>query len=177
VQVGYPRYHFLLIAPNLGAEWLFDAARRYWDRFRPTVVSDVRLIILIPSFESIAVTLIARRDTLPTLGVDLARLAPTAYTDPVPADSFEATRAELNRRAELNSPFGADVLPPGATLAPLPTPVIIPTPRLPNGLITQTPEPTLIATSTPIIIVTPEGGIGEGAPLPLTPTRGPITGG
>ena len=43
-----PNYHFLLIAPNLGAEWFFDAARAYWERFRPIVVSDLELVRLIP---------------------------------------------------------------------------------------------------------------------------------
>ena len=52
----YPDFHFLLISPNLGAEWLFDAARVYWDRYRPTIVSDFNFVLLIPREQTVAVT-------------------------------------------------------------------------------------------------------------------------
>jgi len=73
-----PNYHFLLIAPNLGAEWLFDAARAYWERFRPTVVSDLELIRLIPTQYTVAVSVIARRDTASQWGVWIAQATPDA---------------------------------------------------------------------------------------------------
>jgi hypothetical protein len=186
MQVAYPRYHFLLIAPNLGGEWLFDAARQYWDRFRPTVVSDARFLQFIPLSESMALTALAYRDFMPTLGVDMARLLPHVYFDPVPADDFVAIRVELNRRAELNYPFGTDVLAPGQTIPTLLPTAAIPTPRVPGGVptrapagfITQTPEPALIATATPTIVVTPyEGSAVDTNSVPtLAPTPGPVTG-
>jgi hypothetical protein len=178
MQVAYPRYHFLLIAPNLGAEWLFDALRLYWTRFRPTVISDTRLVYMIPASESVALTALAYRDLMPQLGVEIARLAPHAFFDPVPADNFDAIRAEFNRRAQLNYPFGASVLAPGQTIPTLPPQPDIPTPRVPTrapaGFITQTPEPTLPLTPTPVIIVTSAEG---GNPEPISPSPGPITGG
>lgn len=163
----YPDYHFLLISPNLGAEWLFDAARAYWDRFRPTVINDFNFVILIPVETSIAVTVVARRDTAAELGVQLARRRPNAYFDPVVYDLFDDTKAALEERARLSQPFGeplASPLPEG--IAPF-----IPTPRptgspVPEGFVTATPAP-------------PPTGAPEstGEAIPVSPTPGAITGG
>src|SRR2546421_419839 len=80
-QNTLPDYHFLLIAPNLGAEWLFDAARNYWNRFRPTVISDLSFVRLIPGNYTVAVTAIAQKDTAPQIGVDLAQVRGDALFD------------------------------------------------------------------------------------------------
>src|SRR5215475_8263612 len=84
----YPDYHFLLIAPNLGAEWLFDAARSYWDRYRPTIVNNFDFVLLIPTEKTVIVTVVARRDTAAQMGVQLAQDLPDAYFDPVVFDQF-----------------------------------------------------------------------------------------
>ncbi len=162
-----PNYHFLLIAPNLGAEWLFDAARAYWERFRPTVVSDLELIRLIPAPYTVAVSVIARRDTASQWGVWIAQTMPDALFDPLVFDLFDDAKAALNQRAQFNQPFGVP-------LAPTPTPAFLvnPTPgsliggpaptRAPGGFVTQTPTPAPT----------------EPAPQqPIQPTPGPITGG
>lgn len=184
----YPNYHFLLLAPNLGAEWLFDAARSYWDRFRPTVVSDLRLVGQIPREQRIIVTVIAARDTMAQIGVDMAQLVPHAVFDPLPADSFEVVRSELERRAANNQPF-AIFTNGGAMPTSTPDPnAFIPTPRLPtrppSGFITQTPAPffTPESTATPVLtVVMPETPLpptpNENEPTPVQRTPGPITGG
>ncbi len=158
-----PTYHFLLIAPNLGSEWLFDAARLYWETFRPTVVTDFVLLQMIPPQYSIGVTLIARRDLIGFLGAQLGQTAPTARLDPIVYDYPEDAQLTLDGRARLNQPFGVP-LPPPATLVPPPT--LTPTPgepppptRPPGGFITQTPTPDPQAT-----------------PAPIQPTPGAITG-
>ncbi|MDX2162035.1 MAG: hypothetical protein SF162_11970 [bacterium] len=163
--------HFLLIAPNLGAEWLFDGARQYWDRFRPTVISDLRLVALIPSTRSVGVTVLARRDTIGDLGVALAQDAPYAYFDPLVFDTLDQARAALNERAASNQPYGSPLLTPFPTFdasAPnspaIPTP-LLPATRAPAGFITATPLPPPTA-----LTGTPEQ-------TPLRPTPGPITGG
>jgi hypothetical protein len=187
----YPHYHFLLIAPNLSADWLFDAALSYWDRFRPTVVSDLRLVGLIPAELQIIVTVIAARDTMAHIGVEMAQYASHAVFDPLPADSFDVVKAELERRATNNQPFA--IFTNGAAI-PTNTPdpnVFIPTPRLPtrppSGFITQTPVPAFTpeATATPVLtVVIPAGSEtpppttqNPDEPTPLQRTPGPITGG
>jgi hypothetical protein len=161
-----PNYHFLLIASNLGAEWLFDAARAYWERFHPTIISDLRLVALVPEQFTVSVTVVARRDIVTQMGVDLARIRAEALFDPVVYDYFDDARLALDGRAELRQPFGV----PLATPAPAPLPTSIPvTPgalptEAPRGFITQTPttQPTPLPTGTP--------------QAPISPTPGPVSG-
>lgn len=164
----YPDYHFLLISPNLGAEWLFDAARAYWDRFRPTVINDFNFILLIPVETIIAVTVVARRDTAADLGVQLAQRRPNALYDPVVFDMFDDAKAALEERARLSQPFGVPLstqLPEG--IAPF-----IPTPRP-----TQSPVPAGYVTDTPTPSPTAELASPDEEPLRVSPTPGSIIGG
>lgn len=165
VRDQLPNYHFLLVTSNLGAEWLFDAARLYWERFQPTVISDFDILRVIPAERTISVTAITRRDRVAQLGVELAQTAPTALFDPVVFDFFEDTKLELDRRAQTNQPFGV----PLATPTPGPTaPPVYPTV---GAVITEAPG---FVTQTP----TPNVPPAETAPpqTPLYPTPGPIPG-
>jgi hypothetical protein len=145
-QHNIPNFHFLYIAPSLGAEWFFDAARLYWEQFRPIVVSDFELPRLIPPYLSVIVTVVARRDIVTYLKTQLAEVAPNAVFDPVVYDYFEDTRVALDGRARVNHPFGVPVTPmPVATASITPQPTLAPaTPiptRGPGGFITRTPAP------------------------------------
>lgn len=164
----YPDYHFLLVSPNLGAEWLFDAARTYWDRYRPTILTDLFFIQLLPPEMRVVVTVIALRDTTAQIGVDLARIRPTAYYDPVVYEMFEQTKTALNQRVERGEPFGVPLIMPTATLDPFAP--IIPTPRLqptrpPAGFVTQAPPPSPAP---------PTQDPNAPEPVPLSPTPGSI---
>jgi hypothetical protein len=176
----FPDYHFLLIAPNLGAEWLFDAARAYWERYKPIVVSDLELPRLVPPENSVIITVVARRDTASQWGVTVAQNVPAALFDPVVTDSFDEMKQALNDRAAQNQPFGVPRLP-----TPTSPPPIIPTPgsllaqppaqptRPPGGVITETPTPNgAVETIPPPASATPETPEG-----PIYPTPGPIIGG
>lgn len=160
-QDTLPDYHFLLVAPNLGPEWLFDAARAYWGRFQPTVISDLALISFVPPALTLAVTVLARHDRAPQYGVELAQQAPHALFDPVVYDFIEDAQAALDLRAQLNQPFGVPLIPTAIPLAPTAGPVV----PQGSGFITQTPTPT------------PAPPDDSAAPQPLSPTPGPVTGG
>lgn len=175
-----PNYHFLLMAPNLGAEWLFDAAREYWTRFRPIIVTDLELVRLIPKGYTIIVTLVARRDTAQQWGVWLAQNVPDALLDGVVYDAFEQTRTALNQRAQTNEPFGVPLKPTPTPQVPIsPTPgsliggpvEVIPPTRAPGGFITQTPTPNVAEPAAAPTL--PPSTPGQ----PVYPTPGPITGG
>ncbi len=173
-----PNYHFLLIAPGLGAEWLFDAAREYWTRFRPIVVSDLELVRLIPKGYTIIVTLVARRDTAKQWGVWLAQNVPDALMDSIVYDLFDQTRNALNQRAQVNEPFGVPLKPtptPEIPISPTPGSLLAqpaaPPTRAPGGFITQTPTPNVEAP--PAQPTLPPETPGQ----PVYPTPGPITGG
>lgn len=146
-----PEYHFLLFAPNLGAEYFFDGARNYWNTFQPIVIDDFDFFQYLPPGVTVSVTIVALRDMAAQLGVQLGQTAPYAYYDPVVYDTFEETRAELIRRAQFNQPFGIPLGIGSATSTPF-----IPTPWLPTrdpGFITATPSP---GVTTPAAEVSPE---------------------
>lgn len=169
-----PDYHFLLIASNLGGEYLFDASRAYWQAFQPIVIPDTQFLAILPTGRTISVTVVALRDTAPQFGVDIARVAPFAFFDPVVYDTLDETRAEMNRRAASNQPFGVPLGIGIATTTPfIPTPAI----TLAPGYVTATPNGSGVPT--PITTPTPTGGeaaVTEAAPVP-TNTPGPIIGG
>jgi hypothetical protein len=177
-----PDYHFLIIAPNLGAEWLFDAARTYWNTFQPAVIPDFEFLRLVPAGRTISVTAVVMRDMASVLGVELAQVAPFAYYDAVVYNLFEETRAELNRRAAANEPFGIPLGIGAATTTPS-----IPTPWLPSqsGFMTATPSPettdeaetTEAPTAITLMTATPTPPPGTQTPAPIQPTPGPAIGG
>lgn len=138
-----PDYHFLLIASNLGAEWLFDAARLYWEAFRPIVIPDYEFLKIFRPEIRLAVTVVARRDIVKHLEDQLTLAAPQALFDPVVYDFFDDTKLALDGRAQLGHPFGVPLvptptLPPSATPPPTAGPPVVPT-RPAGGFVTQTP--------------------------------------
>ncbi|MCA9904525.1 MAG: hypothetical protein KC547_11760 [Anaerolineae bacterium] len=169
-----PEYHFLMIAPGLGAEWLFDTARAYFDRFRPTIIPDLGFVQLVPTDRRIAVTTIARRDVAPTLGVQLGQLRPNALYDPIVHDTAPEVREVLDQRAATNQPFGVPLaLPTQDTSSLLPS---IPTPMVPTqpgeGWVTVTPTPS----PTPTQPASEPTQPGATIP-PVQPTPGSLIGG
>lgn len=174
-QTTLPDYHFLYFAPALGAEWFFDAARRYYEVFQPTVLNDFEFLSFLPETASVVVTTITRRDTVEQIGVEMAQARPGTFYDPVVQDLFADMKTTLNDRATRYWPFGVPlesapdtrVNPtPGAILGGPPAPT-----RAPGGFVTQTPTPT----QSPITLPTqPPGSTPQG---PIAPTPGPILGG
>jgi hypothetical protein len=180
-----PDYHFLYIDPNLGAEWLFDAARTYWDTFRPTVLTDFEFVRLIPKDKTVVVTVVTRRDHLDQIGVELAQVRSDAVFDPVAQDDFDQMRNVLNQRALNNLEYGGTIAPtqpvgqqvnatPGSILGgPAPT-------RAPGGFITQTPTPTNVpaqAAPTAPAPVPTQPDTTDPVNQPIEPTPGSLLGG
>jgi len=167
----YPDLHFLYIARNIPADWFFDAARAYWDRFRPTVISNFDLLSILPSDRTIIVTALVMRDSAAVAGVDLARSRPDVYFDAIVRDSFEEASITFAQRVGLNQPFGVPLL----DSTPPPTDAAIPTPMLPiqpRNYVTVTPP-----AAAPAAPVTPEAPTVVPTPAPIQPTPGSIIGG
>jgi hypothetical protein len=101
-----PDYHFLYIDPALGADWLFVAARRYWERFRPMVVTSFDLVSYVPPQRSIAITTLARRDLAKKVASDVKKNFPHAFHDPLVYDYIEEMKLTLDGRADLQQRFG-----------------------------------------------------------------------
>jgi hypothetical protein len=122
----------------------------------------------VPGGNWVSVTVVALRDAIAQIGVELGQQAPYAYLDAVVYDSFAETRAELNRRAQSNQPFGVPLGLGSATTTPL-----IPTPWLQSsgpGFITATPGlASASATPGPATPTAPPGAVEN--------TPGPAVGG
>lgn len=114
-------YHFIYLDPDLGADWLFTSARRYWIRFRPFVTSDLDIVEYVyrqPQL-TIAVTSLARRDVATKIADDIKKRFPNAYYDPLVYDFAEEMRLTLDGRTDYQQRFG--VIEP-----PTPTPTLVP---------------------------------------------------
>jgi hypothetical protein len=103
-----PDYHFLYIDPIFGPDWLFVAAQRYFDRYRPMVVADLDLIgyIYYPDKRSIAITALARRDFAPQITQDITKRFPKAMYDPLVYDFVDELRLTLDGRVDFQQRFG-----------------------------------------------------------------------
>ena len=99
-------YHFLYIDRTLEADWLFDAARRYWDRFRPIVVNDLDLIAYVPAGRSVAITTLARRDMAKMINSQVVKRYPSVRHDPLVYDTVDDMKLTLDGRADLEQRFG-----------------------------------------------------------------------
>lgn len=117
-------YHFLLFAPGLEA-WVFPAAQRYWDAFRPILYSmrtadDLDLVTYASEGgRVVVVTLIMRRDTASLVRPAVERRLPNVYLDPLVYDEAVDVQLTLNGRVEFNHRFG---VPDDATPQPTRTP-------------------------------------------------------
>jgi hypothetical protein len=103
---GEPDQHWLILAPGLQADWFFQAARRYWQTFRPTVLTDWDLISILPPSVSLGVTVLARTDTIDYVTEQIQDVWPNVLFDPVVADTLTDMQAELDRRATYQQRFG-----------------------------------------------------------------------
>jgi hypothetical protein len=120
-------YHFIYHHPDLAADWLFTAGRRYWIHFRPFVTSDLDVIQYVyhqPQF-TVAITSLARRDVAPKIAEEIKQRFPNAYFDPLVYDYVEEMRLTLDGRAEYQQRFGI-IEPPTPT--PTPIPLVVGTP-------------------------------------------------
>jgi hypothetical protein len=174
-----PDYHFLLLAPNLEADWLFVAARAYWERFSVTIISDGALLALIPPERTVAVCILTRPDAFRAAAVSVLENREDVYIDALVYDTPEQAQITLDARARDNQPFGVALIPTAvpptqapiiATVGPTPTnQTPVPTPNT-SGFVTQVPtNPPGFITQTP----SPQPNNEQ----PLSPTPGSILGG
>jgi len=103
---GEPDYHWLVLAPGLQADWFFQAARRYWQTFRPTVLTEWDIIPHMPNTKSLAITVLARSDTIDYMKERIQVAWPNVKFDPVVFDTLPEMQAELDNRATYQKRFG-----------------------------------------------------------------------
>ena len=174
-----PDYHFLFIAPNVEASWLFQAGRAYVERFQPTVISNGDLLAMLPESATVAVSLLTRRDAFQSLAVEIAQARDDVYLDALVYETENEAALALNRRANENQPFGVP-------LTPTPTPAPrFPLERTPGAVVNEDGEPNTNPSG--FITMTPSptpNDANNATPAPsddnsgqVSPTPGSITGG
>jgi hypothetical protein len=103
---GTPAHHLLMLAPGLQADWFFEAAGEYWRAFRPVVTTEIDLLQYIPASERVAVTVLARSDTISYMDEQIRDVWPDIMYDPVVSDSLEEMTQLLNWRVDADLPYG-----------------------------------------------------------------------
>jgi hypothetical protein len=99
-------YHFLMIAPGVSPDWLFQAALRYWQSFRPGLLPQPEMLELMPDDKSVAVTLLATSRTVREAHRRIHEHWPDVYIDLAVGETQEAMRAEMERRVAQDQRFG-----------------------------------------------------------------------
>ncbi len=98
--------HWLIMAPDVPAEWWLAAGRRYWDAFHPTIITSPTLARLVPPGKKLALTLIVTERSRAGVEHALLRARPDVYYDLIVAGSASDLRDELDRRAYEGWRFG-----------------------------------------------------------------------
>ncbi|GAB4476808.1 MAG: hypothetical protein Kow00124_19320 [Anaerolineae bacterium] len=98
--------HWLIMAPDVPAEWWLAAGRRYWDAFHPAIITSPALTRLVPPGKKLALTLIVTERSRAGVEQALRRARPDMYYDLIVAGSASDLREELDRRAYEGRRFG-----------------------------------------------------------------------
>jgi hypothetical protein len=98
--------HFLILAPDLPGVWFTQAARRFWLRFQPAVLTDWQSLGQIPADKNTLVTVLARPESEAVLREAITNLHPNLHFDMVIADDLTMMEVQLNKRAESGQPLG-----------------------------------------------------------------------
>jgi hypothetical protein len=106
MPVARPNYHFIYLDKSLSADWIFIAARRYWEKFRPILISDLDIVSYVPAGRTIAITSLSRRDIAPAVTDLIRKRFPNVRYDPLVYDVLEDLQLTLDGRVDYNQRFG-----------------------------------------------------------------------
>jgi hypothetical protein len=101
-----PNYHFIYLDKSLSPDWIFIAARRYWEKFRPILIADLDVVALVPAGRTIAITSLSRRDMAPIVDNLIRQRFPRVRYDPLVYDVLEDLQLTLDGRVDYNQRFG-----------------------------------------------------------------------
>jgi hypothetical protein len=145
MQSPVAEFHFLYVDAGLPSSWWFSAGRRYWQVFRPIVISNLDLVDYVVQYVKdsvpiVAITALSRRDVAPKVMSDIRTRFPAVTFDPVVYDTVAEMALTLDGRAQFNQRFGL----PGGTM-----PTLIPTAPGPTPTFGPVTDSTPTASPTP----------------------------
>jgi len=103
---GQPDLHWIMLDPALDMKQFFDAAKSYWDRFRPVIVPGPELLGEVPNSKSLAITLLAQAANIETLTAMIKARGQNIYVDVIPVESTLQLQGVLSQRVADGTRFG-----------------------------------------------------------------------
>jgi hypothetical protein len=103
---GDPDMHWLMLAQNQDPAIIMDAARDYWERYRPTIIAILDLVPQVPTSKSLAITLVAPPAQIDALRKQIKALGPNIYIDHIPAETAVQLKAVFADRLKNDARFG-----------------------------------------------------------------------
>lgn len=103
---GEPTFHAVLLAPGLEPGWFFEAARAYWNTFRPVVTTVWNFVEHIPYDRSLAVTVISPPDMVESMKQVIQEQYPNVVFDVLPITDTLGITETLNARVWANRRLG-----------------------------------------------------------------------
>jgi hypothetical protein len=104
---GQPTFHVVVLAPGLNPDWFFEAARSYYNTYRPIVAPTWDYIRFIPRDRSLAMTVIAPLDMIETMRSVIQQQYPNVLFDLIAYGDHPGLIGEtLNQRVLTNRRYG-----------------------------------------------------------------------
>ncbi|MBN1966370.1 MAG: hypothetical protein JW910_17100 [Anaerolineae bacterium] len=106
---GTPDFHFILLTPELDADWFFDAAEAYWTRYQPVLIdaSTLDVLELLPAAATAAVTAITLGgEQIAMLNEQVRDRWPNVWYDLIVVETAYALADTLNQRITSGRRFG-----------------------------------------------------------------------
>jgi hypothetical protein len=104
--VATPDYHFVMLATGFNADWFFNGARAYYEKFRPTVITNADFIESLPYQRSLALTILATPDMGDYTQNQITQRWGNVQIDLITATTETRLATILNQRVKTDKRFG-----------------------------------------------------------------------
>ncbi len=103
---GQPDLHWLILYPEFNTETFLNAARDYWEKYRPTILFNMDLIPQVPGSKSLAVTLISPPNRVDAFKQAIKDRGAYIYVDSIGVDTAEQLQGIFADRLKNDARFG-----------------------------------------------------------------------
>ena len=101
-----PDYHFVMLATGFNADWFFNAGQSYYDKFRPTVITNANYIGKLPYQRSLALTILATPDMGDYTQNQITQSWGNVQIDLITVTTEARLATILNQRVKTDKRFG-----------------------------------------------------------------------
>jgi hypothetical protein len=101
-----PDYHFVMLAQGFNADWFFNGGSAYYEKFRPTVITNMEYIGNLPYQRSLGLTILATEDIAEYTKNQIAQRWGNVQIDLITVRTEERLAAILRQRVQQDKRFG-----------------------------------------------------------------------